>query len=122
MKFATPFENAAWAILSQRTYMNVARKVKDNLSETFGSALEVDGVIYRTFPKHRRIPFDSTHAKSQYLVTIDGANHDTFVIENPRNAEIAAITIAFLDDAARAWFDEPGRSMVGRVRVSVEHK
>jgi predicted dienelactone hydrolase len=85
-------------------------------------------IIYRTFPKHRRIPFDATHAARQYLVTIDRANHDTFVVENPKNAQIAALTIAFLrawmlDDAtARAWFDEPGTGTIDGVRVSVERK
>ena len=85
-------------------------------------------IIYRTFPKHRRIPFDATHAARQYLVTLEGANHDTFVVENPKNAQVAALTIAFLrawmlDDAnARAWFDEPGSGAIGGVRVSVERK
>ncbi|MFN8371450.1 MAG: DNA-3-methyladenine glycosylase 2 family protein [Anaerolineae bacterium] len=51
VKFMTPFENAGWAILSQRTYMNLARKVKDNVTFHFGSALEVDEVLYWTFPE-----------------------------------------------------------------------
>ncbi len=51
VKFATPFENACWAILSQRTYMNVARKVKDALAEQLGSSLEVDGMVYRAYPE-----------------------------------------------------------------------
>ena len=85
-------------------------------------------IIYRTFPRHRRIPFDSTRAARQYLVTLDRANHDTFVVENAMNDEIAALTIAFLrawmlDDAsARAWFDDPGSGTIGGVRLSVERK
>jgi predicted dienelactone hydrolase len=85
-------------------------------------------LIYRTFPKHRRIPFEETHAAHQYLVTLDGVNHNTFVEPDPRNAQIAAITIAFLrawmldDAAARAWFDEPGSGAIGDVRISVERK
>ncbi|HEX7833100.1 MAG TPA: hypothetical protein VF787_25825, partial [Thermoanaerobaculia bacterium] len=94
-----------------------------NLTGTCDTSL-----IYRTFPKHRRIPFESTHASRQYLVTMKGVNHDTFVESDKRNAQIAAITIAFLrayllDDAtARAWFDDPGVGDVGGVRVSVERK
>lgn len=85
-------------------------------------------LIYRTFPKHRRIPFEQSHAPSQYLVTMQGVNHDTFVVDDPKNAQIAALTIAFLDawmrnDAtARAWFDEPGSGRIGNVRLSVERK
>jgi len=85
-------------------------------------------LIYRTFPRHRRIPFDSTHANRQYLVTMKGVNHNTFVEADKRNAQIAEITIAFLDaylrdDAnARAWFDDAGLGDVDDVRVSVERK
>ncbi len=85
-------------------------------------------IIYRTFPRHRRIPFDSSRAPRQYLVTMQGVNHDTFVENDPRNAEIAAITIAFLrawmfdDRTARAWFDDPGSGVIGNVRLAVERK
>lgn len=85
-------------------------------------------IIYRTFPRHRRIPFEETHASRQYLVTMKGVNHDTFVEKDRRNAQIAAVTIAFLDawmrgdEEARAWFDEPGTGELGGVRFSVERK
>lgn len=85
-------------------------------------------LIYRTFPRHRRIPFEQTHAARQYLVTMDRVNHDTFVVEDRRNAQIADLAIAFLrawmldDAAARAWFDDPGTGEVGGVRISVERK
>lgn len=85
-------------------------------------------IIYRTFPKHRRIPFELSHAERQFLVTMHRVNHDTFVLEGPRNGEIAALTVAFLrawlldDGAARAWFEEAGTGVVGDVRVAVEAK
>lgn len=85
-------------------------------------------IIYRTFPKHRRIPFELSHAERQFLVTMNRVNHDTFVLEGPRNGEIAALTVAFLrawlldDGAARAWFEEAGTGVVGDVRVAVEAK
>lgn len=85
-------------------------------------------IIYRTFPKHRRVPFEAAHASGQYLLTFDGVNHDSFVVPDPRNGEIAAAAIAFLDawvrgDAqARSWFDESGNGAIGAVRVSVERK
>jgi predicted dienelactone hydrolase len=94
-----------------------------NLTGTCDTSL-----VYRTFPRHRRIPFDSSHAPQQYLITLEGVNHDTFVENDPRNAEIAAITIAFLrawmlgDAAARAWFDDAGSGAVGNVRLALERK
>lgn len=51
VKFLTPFENAIWAILSQRNLMAVSRKMKDGLTARYGGAVEVDGVGYRAFPE-----------------------------------------------------------------------
>jgi predicted dienelactone hydrolase len=72
-------------------------------------------IIYRTFPRDRRIPFEETHAPHQYLVTLDGVNHDMFsAAVDPHHAEIAKLVTAFLDAwllgnrDARAWFDEGG--------------
>jgi DNA-3-methyladenine glycosylase II len=50
VKFLTPFENAAWAILSQRNPMPVARKQKQALAARFGGTLAVDGTAYTAFP------------------------------------------------------------------------
>jgi DNA-3-methyladenine glycosylase II len=50
VKFLTPFENAAWAILSQRNPMPVAQKQKQALAVRFGGTLTVDGVPYTAFP------------------------------------------------------------------------
>jgi predicted dienelactone hydrolase len=72
-------------------------------------------LIYRTRPADRRIPFESTHAPRQYLVTLAGVNHNTFSnTTDPHHARIAALTTAFLDaflrndDAARSWLDDGG--------------
>jgi DNA-3-methyladenine glycosylase II len=51
VKFLTPFENAAWAILSQRNPMPVARKQKQALAARFGGTLAVDGTAYTAFPE-----------------------------------------------------------------------
>jgi DNA-3-methyladenine glycosylase II len=105
VKFVTPFENAAWAILSQRTYMNVARKVKDNLGEAFGSSLEVDGVVYRTFPT------------AEQLVALDETALNA-IVRNERKTEClmsAARAFANIDemwlrtadyDAVEKWLRE----------------
>lgn len=81
-------------------------------------------ILYGTFPRHRRIPFEQSRAPRQYLVTIDRANHDSFVIEDRHRDTILRVTIAFLrawlrgDARARAWFDEQGR----HAAISVERK
>ncbi len=54
-KFLTPFDNAAWAILSQRTPMMAARKTWDALIERYGSRLTVGGQTYRAFPTAERL-------------------------------------------------------------------
>ena len=86
-------------------------------------------IVYRTFPRHRRIPFERSRAAQQYLVTLEGINHDTFSNRHdPRHPLIARVTTAFLrawlrdDRAARAWFDERGNGALEDVRVSVERK
>lgn len=50
VKFATPFENAAWAVLGQRTPIAVARKVKDALVARCETSVEVAGTLHRAFP------------------------------------------------------------------------
>lgn len=87
-----------------------------NITGTCDSSL-----IYRTRPRDRRIPFDQTHAPNQYLVTIEGVNHNTFSNATDRHHElIVQLVIAFLP--SRVWFDDPGVVKVGRDRMTVERK
>lgn len=51
VKFLTPFENACWAILSQRNLMSVSHRMKQGLTDHFGGALTVEGVTYQAFPE-----------------------------------------------------------------------
>ena len=51
LKFLTPFENACWAVLSQRNPMNMSQKMKRALTERYGTHLEVAGTTYRAFPE-----------------------------------------------------------------------
>jgi DNA-3-methyladenine glycosylase II len=61
VKFSmSAFENAVWAILSQRNLMAVSRKMKDGLTERYGSALTVDGTTYRAFPEAFQLALAST--------------------------------------------------------------
>jgi DNA-3-methyladenine glycosylase II len=51
VKFLTPFEIAAWAVLTQRQPMATARKMKQALKEAYGSSMEINGVRYTAFPE-----------------------------------------------------------------------
>ncbi len=51
VKFLTPFENAIWAVLSQRNLMPVSRKMKTALTERYGGQLQVGGITYHAFPE-----------------------------------------------------------------------
>ncbi|MEO6260511.1 MAG: alpha/beta fold hydrolase [Thermoanaerobaculia bacterium] len=101
--------------------------------ETLGTpVLHITGtcdnsLVFRTFPRHRRIPFEQTHATQQYLVTLEGVTHYTFSnAQDARHDEIVEITAAFLDgwlrgDAvAKSWFDDGG--LAARAGVTVERK
>ena len=50
VRFPTPFENACWAILTQRTPMPAAQILKQALIEHFGGSLVIDGHCYQAFP------------------------------------------------------------------------
>lgn len=51
VKFASPFENACWAVLTQRMQMPMARRMKRALMERYGGSLTVDGATYWAFPE-----------------------------------------------------------------------
>ncbi len=55
VKFLTPFENACWAVLSQRAPMEAAHRMKQALVERYGGGLEVEGWLYRAFPEPARL-------------------------------------------------------------------
>ena len=86
-------------------------------------------LIYRTLPRHRRIPFEQTAATGQYLVTIEGVNHDTFSNASDRHHPVivSLMTLflrAFLleEAGARVWFDEAGRAVVNGTALTIERK
>lgn len=83
VKFLTPFENACWAVLTQRNPMNIAQKTKQALTERFGSSLEVNGTVYWAFPEPIRIAV----ADERELLTL---------VRNERRTEyLSAIARAF---------------------------
>ena len=75
VKFLTPFDNAAWAILSQRTGMPYARKLWNALIERYGSSAMVDGVTYRAFPPAERLATTNPDDLLAILPTLRKAPH-----------------------------------------------
>lgn len=83
VKFLTPFENACWAVLTQRNPMKMAQKTKQVLTERFGSNLEVNGTVYWAFPE----PIQIAVADESELLTL---------VRNERRAEyLSAVARAF---------------------------
>jgi DNA-3-methyladenine glycosylase II len=83
VKFLTPFENACWAVLTQRNPMKIAQKTKQALTERFGSNLEVNGTVYWAFPE----PIQIAAADESELLTL---------VRNERRAEyLSAVARAF---------------------------
>jgi pimeloyl-ACP methyl ester carboxylesterase len=97
-------------------------------------ALNVTGtcdtsLIYRTFPRHRRIPFDQTRATGHYLATLRGVTHNSFSNREDENHDaIAALVLMFLDahltgnDSAKQWFDTAGRTEIESKELTIERK
>ena len=85
VKFLTPFEAAAWAVLSQRISMKVAHLMKDRITEATGDHIEIDGVDYWTFPDAHQIKsfgveklqsIIKNRRKSEYLTAVADAFED----------------------------------------------
>ena len=51
VKFASPFENACWAVLIRQAPPALARQMKDDLITCYGSAIIVNGREFRAFPE-----------------------------------------------------------------------
>lgn len=88
VKFLTPFENAAWTILSQRNPMSVAAKIKGSLMERYGGSLEVGGTAYPAFPEPDRIAVVTT---DELVNTVRNERRATYLSE-------AAAAFAGVDD------------------------
>jgi DNA-3-methyladenine glycosylase II len=69
VRFFTPFENACWAILGQRTPFAVARRAKRGLAMRYGGSIVVDGVTCTAFPE----PSDLARADPRELQEIVGS-------------------------------------------------
>jgi DNA-3-methyladenine glycosylase II len=83
VKFLTPFENACWAVLTQRNPIPAAKRTKQDLAERYGASLEFEGARHWAFPEARRL------AEA-------GVDELRDLVDNQRRAEyIHAIAVAF---------------------------
>jgi DNA-3-methyladenine glycosylase II len=55
VRFPSPFENACWAVLTQRNPIPQAQREKQRLVERFGGTLTVEGVAHPAFPPAERL-------------------------------------------------------------------
>jgi DNA-3-methyladenine glycosylase II len=69
VRFFTPFENACWAILGQRTPFAAARAAKRRLMERYGGTATVEGHTILAFPE----PGDLAGADRSELATVTGS-------------------------------------------------
>ncbi len=85
VKFLTPFEAAAWAVLSQRISMKAAHTMKNRITEATGDHIRIEGVDYWTFPDaHQLKTFGveklqsiiKNRRKSEYLTAVADAFED----------------------------------------------
>jgi DNA-3-methyladenine glycosylase II len=67
VKFLTPFENACWAVLSQRTAIPAARKMKQALVDHFGGQVTVDDIAYGAFPEPEALAMVDTSELGRVL-------------------------------------------------------
>lgn len=51
VRFLTPFESAAWAVLTQRNALPIARTLKQRLVERYGAPIEAAGMRHWAFPE-----------------------------------------------------------------------
>ncbi len=87
VKFSlTAFENACWAILSQRNQMSISLAMKARLAEDYGDKLTVEGISYRVFPQ-------PTHLTGLSLDELNSSIHNTRKTECIMSAANAFATI-----------------------------
>lgn len=54
-KFLSPFESACWAVISQRTNMKFAYRIRQDLIDQLSQRIDINGTVYKAFPDPRQI-------------------------------------------------------------------
>lgn len=95
VKFLTPFENAIWAILTQRQPIRVAHQVKIALLEKYGARLTVNGQEFRAFPEVSQL----------FPVTAEELNE---IVHNERKVQyLRAVIDAFQNVDEKFLYEAP---------------
>jgi DNA-3-methyladenine glycosylase II len=90
VKFLTPFENACWAVLTQRTPGDGARVMKRRLVETYGGSVQDRDSVLWAFPE----PADLAGASAAEL----GA-----LLKHPRKGEYLAAVVQAFGEVKEDW-------------------
>lgn len=90
VKFLTPFENACWAVLTQRTPGNVAGQMKRRLVETYGGSVQTPAGPLWAFPA----PADLAGASAAELAGLLG---------NSRKGEYLAAAVQAFGQVDEHW-------------------
>ncbi len=102
VKFLTPFENACWAVLTQRNPMKIAQKTKQILIEKYGNHLEVNENVYWAFPEPIQIAVVN---ESELLKVIRNDRRTEYLIAAAR--AFSEVNEGFLktapDEEVEAW-------------------
>ncbi len=85
VKFLTPFENACWAVLTQRNPMNMSQRMKKNIIDIYGGSICIQETAYPAFPEAERM----AHVSEDEL---------TGVVRNARKAEYLVAAIKAFND------------------------
>lgn len=83
VKFLTPFENAVWAILSQRNQWSNAQRMASALVTRYGTALTVDGQDYWAYPDPGA------------MASADPGEIASIIRHQPKGAQVAGVARAF---------------------------
>ncbi|THF66694.1 DNA-3-methyladenine glycosylase 2 family protein [Deinococcus sp. Arct2-2] len=90
VKFLTPFENACWAVLTQRTPGDTARGMKRRLVDTYGGSVQIGNSVLWAFPE----PADLAGASVAELRTL---------LKHPRKGESLAAVVQAFGQVEEEW-------------------
>lgn len=76
VKFLTPFENACWAILTQRNPLPQARRAKEALIARYGGGVTVEGRRHEAFPEAARL---AAVAPDELAALVGNARRGTYL-------------------------------------------
>ena len=101
VKFGSPFEAAAWAIVSQRNRMSTARGLYQGLLTTLGHRINLEGHDYWAFPEPEEVaPLGEADLPSD----LHGLRRSEYILDAAR--AFASVTPGFLQYSPDAVLEE----------------